>query len=93
MVTVSSNEAAKAVGTATVSVPAGKKAVKSKQAKANIPANGKKKLKLKFKSKALKTIKKAIAKKGKNPKAKIAVTLTDNAGNKTKLKKNVKLKN
>jgi len=88
---VSSNEDAKAVGTATVSVQT-KKAIKSKKAKANVPANGQKKLKFKFKSKALKTIKKAIAKKGKNPKAKLTVTLTDKAGNKTKLKKNVKLK-
>ena len=83
---------AKAVGTATISVQT-KKAIKSKKAKANVPANGKKKLKFKFKSKALKTIKKAIAKKGKNPKAKLTVTLTDKAGNKAKLKKNVKLKN
>ena len=89
--TVGSNEAATASGQASVGVPGGKKPLTSKTATASIPAGGTAKLKFKFKKSALKKIKKAIA-KGKKPKAKITVTVTDGAANKTTLSKSVKLK-
>ncbi len=89
--TVGSNETATASGQASVSVPGGKKPVTSKAATASIPASGTAQLKFKFKKSSLKKIKKAIS-KGKRPKAKITVTVTDGAANKTTLSKSVKLK-
>ena len=89
--TVGSNEAGTASGQASVSVPGGKKPVTSKTAIADVPASGTAKLSFKFKKKSLKKIKKAIA-KGKKPKAKITIELTDTALNKTTLNKTVKLK-
>ncbi len=89
--TAGSNEAATASGQATVSVPGGKKPVTSKTATATIAANGTAKLKFKFKKKALRKIKKQID-TGKKPKAKIAVTFADAAGNQATAGKTVKLK-
>ena len=89
--TVGSDEAAAATGIASANVPGGKKPVTSKPATGSVPANGKLTLKFKFKKKTLRKIKRTIA-KGKKPKAMIAVTITDGAGNKTALSKSVKLK-
>ena len=74
-----------------MSVAGGKKPVTSKTATATIPANGTAKLKFKFKKKTLKKIKQQID-EGKKPKAKIAVTFTDAAGNQATASKTVKLK-
>ena len=89
--TVGSNEAATAGGRASVNLPAGKKPVASKAATAKILANATAKLKIKFNEKALNKIKKQLE-KGKKPKAEIAVTFTDAAGNKATASKTVKLK-
>jgi Tol biopolymer transport system component len=89
--TVGSNEAATASGQATVSVAGAKKPVTSKTATATISANGTAKLKFKFKKKTLKKIKKQLE-KGEKPKAAIAVTFTDAAGNQATASKTVKLK-
>jgi hypothetical protein len=89
--TAGSNEAATASGKAKVSAAGAKKAVTSKTATAKISANGTAKLKFKFKKKTLKKIKKQLE-KGKKPKAAIAVTFSDAAGNKATASKTVKLK-
>jgi uncharacterized protein DUF4394/Calx-beta domain-containing protein/List-Bact-rpt repeat protein len=90
------NEASRLSGQASVTLPAVQKAkakvVKSKKAKATLPGpNQKAKLKFKFSKKNLKALKKAL-KKGKKLKAKVVVTVTDHAGNRTAVKKTVKLK-
>ena len=74
-----------------MSVSGGKKPATSKTATAKIPANGKAKLKFKFKKKALKKIKQKLD-DGKKQKAKIAVTFTDAADNQATASKTVKLK-
>ena len=89
--TAGSNEAATASGKATVRAAGAKKPVTSKTATATISANGTAKLKFKFKKKTLKKIKKQLD-KGKKPKAKIAVTFADAAGNEATARKTVKLK-
>lgn len=89
--TVGSNEAAAASGMASVSVRAGKKPMTSKTATSQIRANATAKLKLKFGKKTLNKIKNKLQ-KGKKPKAQIAVTFTDAAGNKATASKTVKLK-
>jgi hypothetical protein len=90
--TIGSDEAAAASGQASVNVPGAKKPVTSKPATGNVAASGTLKLRFKFKKSALKMLKKSIA-KGKKPKAKLSVTLTDTAGNVAPAKKSVKLKN
>lgn len=90
--TVSSNEAGTVSGQATVNASGAKRPVTSKPATGSVPANGTLKLRFKFKKSSLKKIKKTIA-KGKQPKAKVTVTITDGAGNATTLNKSVKLKN
>jgi hypothetical protein len=89
--TVGSNEAATASGQASVNASVAKKPVTSKTATATISANGTAKLKFKFKKKTLNKIKKQIE-QGKKPKAAIAVTFTDAAGNQATASKTVKLK-
>jgi hypothetical protein len=88
--TVGSNEAGSVNGQASVTVPGAKKPVTSKPVSGSVATTGTLKLKFKFKKKSLRKIKKAIA-KGKKPKAKINVTITDGAANKSTLNKTVKL--
>ena len=89
--TVSSNEAGTVSGQATVNASGAKRPVTSKPASAAIPEGGTAKLSFKFKKKTLKKLKRTIA-KGKKPKAKITVTVTDGAGNESTVKKSVTLK-
>jgi stalled ribosome rescue protein Dom34 len=89
--TVGSNEVATASGQATVNAAGAKKPVTSKTATATISANGTAELKFKFKKKTLKKIKKQLE-QGKKPKAAIAVTFTDTAGNAATANKTIKLK-
>jgi hypothetical protein len=89
--TAGSNEAATASGRAAVTVAGATKPIRSKTATATLSANATAKLKFKFKRKPLKKIKRQIG-DGEKPKATIAISFTDAAGNQAAVSKTVRLK-
>lgn len=86
------NEPCTATASGTVSVPGGaSKVYRLGGASANVPKGGKATLKLKLPRKARRAIKRALRSK-KKIKAKVTVTTSDHAGNRTTLKRTIRLK-
>jgi hypothetical protein len=84
-------EACSARGTGTVSVPLTTKVYRLRPATAQIPQGGKARLRLKLTKKALKAVKRALARR-KRVKAKVTVTVKDAGGNARRGSRTIRLR-